>query len=246
MSQSRYLPYGQERCITGALTTDFGFTGQRSERGFGLSDYNARYYDPYLNRFISPDSIVPNPTQPQNLNRYAYTLNNPVRYRDPSGHCVFAFPFDTLACIAVGMALVLGSGTAHETTPEENTNGLIGTALIFGPPAVLGAKSVAESVAIGCAADPECAEKAAKTVDAGRQSAEAVATPPASQELPPQLSSPSEPFGLLPDYGGANPWDGPTTSFVLQEDTTMYRVWGGKSPQTGEWLTTTPPPLEAC
>jgi RHS repeat-associated protein len=88
VAQARYLPYGQERWISGTLTTDFTFTGQRSERGFGLSDYNARYYDPYLNRWISPDSIVPRPGDPQSLNRFSYVLNNPVRHQDPSGHCI--------------------------------------------------------------------------------------------------------------------------------------------------------------
>jgi len=46
----------------------------------------ARQYDPYLNRFLSPDSIVPNPANPQSLNRYSYVLNNPLKYTDPTGH----------------------------------------------------------------------------------------------------------------------------------------------------------------
>ena len=48
--------------------------------------YNARYYDPYLNRFISPDTIIPDPANPQSFNRYAYVLNNPLKYTDPTGH----------------------------------------------------------------------------------------------------------------------------------------------------------------
>jgi RHS repeat-associated protein len=63
--------------------------GQRAEAGFRLMDYNARYYDPYLNRFISADTVVPNPGDPQDLNRYAYAGNNPVRYTDPTGHYLF-------------------------------------------------------------------------------------------------------------------------------------------------------------
>jgi hypothetical protein len=39
-----------------------------------------------LGRFLSADTIVPGPKDPQQLNRYAYGLNNPVKYRDPSGH----------------------------------------------------------------------------------------------------------------------------------------------------------------
>jgi RHS repeat-associated protein len=88
VAHSRYLPYGQERWTDGAAQTDFTFTGQRNERGFGLVDYTARYYDPYLNRWVSADSIVPQPGDPQNLNRYSYTRNNPVLYTDPSGHCI--------------------------------------------------------------------------------------------------------------------------------------------------------------
>ncbi len=48
----------------------------------------ARYYDATIGRFISPDTIVPNWTNPQTLNRYTYTLNNPLKYTDPSGHDV--------------------------------------------------------------------------------------------------------------------------------------------------------------
>jgi RHS repeat-associated protein len=86
VAQTRYLPYGEERWTAGdAQPTDFTFTGQRAE-GFGLMDYKARYYDPRLGRFISPDSIVPNPGSPQDLNRYSYVRGNPLRYHDPSGH----------------------------------------------------------------------------------------------------------------------------------------------------------------
>ena len=43
-------------------------------------------YFPGIMRFISADTIVPDPTNPQTLNRYTYALNNPVKYTDPSGH----------------------------------------------------------------------------------------------------------------------------------------------------------------
>ncbi|PID86971.1 MAG: hypothetical protein CSB13_01705 [Chloroflexi bacterium] len=53
----------------------------------GLIYMNARYYAPTLNRFLSADTIVPDPTNPQQYNRYSYTLNNPINLIDPSGHC---------------------------------------------------------------------------------------------------------------------------------------------------------------
>jgi hypothetical protein len=48
--------------------------------------YRARYYAQGLGRFISADTIVPKSSNPQQFNRYAYVLNNPLRYVDPSGH----------------------------------------------------------------------------------------------------------------------------------------------------------------
>jgi RHS repeat-associated protein len=83
-SRTGYYPFGERRY--GAAVTDYGFTGQREEAGFGLYDYNARYYDAYLNRFVSADAVVPNPGNPQDYNRYAYVVNSPLVYVDPSGH----------------------------------------------------------------------------------------------------------------------------------------------------------------
>lgn len=43
----------------------------------------------YINQFTQPDSIIPDPANPQAWNRYAYVLNNPINANDPSGHkCV--------------------------------------------------------------------------------------------------------------------------------------------------------------
>ena len=46
----------------------------------------ARQFDPALGRFLQADTIVPDPANPQSLNRYSYTPGNPLRYTDPSGH----------------------------------------------------------------------------------------------------------------------------------------------------------------
>jgi RHS repeat-associated protein len=95
VSQQRYMPFGEVRTDVGTITqTDFGYTGQRNldaqgnSFSTGLMDYKARFYDPYLNRFISPDTLTPG--GPQGLNRYSYSNNNPINYNDPTGHCVGA------------------------------------------------------------------------------------------------------------------------------------------------------------
>ena len=51
-----------------------------------LYDFNSRFFTPVAARFISPDSIVPNPADPQSLNRYTAMANNPLKFTDPTGH----------------------------------------------------------------------------------------------------------------------------------------------------------------
>ncbi len=87
-SPTRYYPFGETRYGGGGLPTDQRFTGQAQEAAIGLYYYGARWYDPSLYRFLSADTIVPSPSNPQTLNRYAYTRNNPVKYNDPTGHDV--------------------------------------------------------------------------------------------------------------------------------------------------------------
>jgi len=87
VSQQFFMPWGQVRG-SGLTQTSFNYTGQRLD-GTGLLYYHARYYDPALARFVSADSVVPDPNRPQAFNRYSYVLNNPIRYTDPTGHCSF-------------------------------------------------------------------------------------------------------------------------------------------------------------
>ena len=87
--QARFLPFGGSRTWGSAPTTawlDRGYTGHLHNDGVGLIYMNARYYVPSLGRFASADTIVPDPTNPQQFNRFSYTLNNPLNYKDFSGH----------------------------------------------------------------------------------------------------------------------------------------------------------------
>jgi hypothetical protein len=73
--------------------------------------YHARYYAPYLNRWIQPDTIIPDPASPQSLNRYSYVRNNPLRFVDPSGHvdCSLLPGEDAAACLATKVINVVGN-----------------------------------------------------------------------------------------------------------------------------------------
>ena len=93
LGQQRYMPFGQVRTSASPITqTDFAYTGQRNldaqgnSFSLGLMDYNARFYDDSLGRFTQPDTMTQG--GPQGLNLYSYTLNNPINFNDPSGHCI--------------------------------------------------------------------------------------------------------------------------------------------------------------
>jgi len=86
VAELRYSAWGESRYTSGDTPTQYRYTGQRSEAEIGLYYYVARFYDATLGRFLSADSVVPNIGNPISYDRYAYGLNNPIRYFDPSGH----------------------------------------------------------------------------------------------------------------------------------------------------------------
>ncbi|NLT24050.1 MAG: RHS repeat-associated core domain-containing protein [Syntrophorhabdus sp.] len=90
--------------------TNYTFTGQEDDDETGLYNYNARLYDPELGRFISADSLVPEPGNLQAFNRYSYCVNNPLVYMDPSGHW---FGIDDLIEAVIGA--IIGAAEAAIT-----------------------------------------------------------------------------------------------------------------------------------
>lgn len=65
VGEQRYYPFGFTRLASGSMYTDKLFTGQREMTGLGIYHYQSRFYSPKLGRFLSADSIVPNPFNPQ-------------------------------------------------------------------------------------------------------------------------------------------------------------------------------------
>jgi len=112
---------------------DRGFTGHEHLYSVGLINMNGRVYDPHLGKFLSPDPYVQDPLNPLNYNRYAYCLNNPLKYTDPSGE---------LAANIVG-AIVGGvvGGVLNLATNWDNCDGTWEYVAAFGAGAVGGAAS---------------------------------------------------------------------------------------------------------
>ena len=80
-----YQPYGATAAETGTATARYRYTGKEKD-DTGLYYYGARYYDDALGRFLAADSLLPNIYDPQQLNRFAYVRNNPIKLIDPDGH----------------------------------------------------------------------------------------------------------------------------------------------------------------
>jgi RHS repeat-associated protein len=107
VKESDYSPFGGVRVVVNNDPNAYKFTGKERDPESGLDYFGARYYAAQLGRFMSPDEftggpvdafssndpLVPGPlpygdiTNPQSLNKYAYTYNNPLNLVDPDGHC---------------------------------------------------------------------------------------------------------------------------------------------------------------
>jgi RHS repeat-associated protein len=94
-----------------------GYTGHRHNNlgsapdDIGLIYMNARWYLPGLARFISADTLVPNPTNPQSFNRYSYVRNSPLNLTDPTGHQDIACETNTCG----------GGGGSAQVIPEPSS-----------------------------------------------------------------------------------------------------------------------------
>ena len=86
----QFDPYGRVRSEEGTYQPDVGFTGHRMDvidfEGFHLYDFGARFYDPDLGVFLSPDPVDDEANSAFGLNRYAYVGNNPLCRFDPTGY----------------------------------------------------------------------------------------------------------------------------------------------------------------
>jgi len=84
----KYYPFGLEAEGWGGQAGRTKFAGHERDEGVGFDYMLARYYSGGLARFVSADPAArfrENLTKPQRWNRYAYALNNPLKYFDLDG-----------------------------------------------------------------------------------------------------------------------------------------------------------------
>ena len=104
ISRHDYYPFGGEFTPSSDGETH-KFTGKERDSETGLDYFGARYYGSTIGRFLSPDEFPGGPVSafggdpappgplpyadianPQSLNKYSYTYNNPLNMVDPDGH----------------------------------------------------------------------------------------------------------------------------------------------------------------
>ncbi len=98
--EAAYFPFGELRNTYQPgvhLRPPYGFTGKEQDDESGLHYFEQRYLTGRLGRFASVDPMYVSPdalpadrlagylAQPQDLNLYAYSRNNPIRFIDPTG-----------------------------------------------------------------------------------------------------------------------------------------------------------------
>jgi RHS repeat-associated protein len=89
-----FLPFGGEMAYSTTCAQNYKFTGLERDSETGNDHTPHRMYDPSLGRWLSPDPLAGDITNPQSLNRYAYVLNNPTIFTDPMGlDCSDPVPF---------------------------------------------------------------------------------------------------------------------------------------------------------
>ena len=115
VSEVRYKAWGEVRYASGNVPTKYQYTGQYNDSYINLLWYGSRHYDPYLNQFTQPDTIVPDLYNPQDWNRYSYARNNPLRYTDPDGH------FPIIPIIALVGIFFIFNGTSDSYRPNLST-----------------------------------------------------------------------------------------------------------------------------
>jgi RHS repeat-associated protein len=126
-----YDPFGQ--VVAGGADNRRRFTSEVQDDATGLIYLRARDYDPATGRFLTRDPFHGLAGLPSTQNPYAYALNNPTTYNDPSGKFVNIIIGALIGAVAGYLAWELYT----EACPCEKDNwqgmlSVIGTGLLSG------------------------------------------------------------------------------------------------------------------
>jgi RHS repeat-associated protein len=84
LGRQDYDPFGREILAAWGVPPEH-FAGETSDSEAQQAYFHAREFQNRTGRFTAVDPVFDGISEPQRWNRYAYALNNPVRFTDPSG-----------------------------------------------------------------------------------------------------------------------------------------------------------------
>jgi len=107
-----YLPFGEDFPAPSVVDVR-RFASKERDEETSFDYFGARYYTSGTGRFTTVDPVFAQAAavaNPQLWNRYAYDLNNPLRFVDPDGRCIWD------ACAAEGTAVYMVGAAAIAST----------------------------------------------------------------------------------------------------------------------------------
>ena len=131
-----------------AAINPFRYRGYYLDDETGLYYLNARYYDPEIGRFISPDGTeYLDPESVNGLNIYVYCGNNPVINIDPSGQFLISTAVLIGAIIGGIIGATVGGVVAYNVASNSGAEGweLVGWTLL----GVIGGGAVGAAIGAG-------------------------------------------------------------------------------------------------
>jgi RHS repeat-associated protein len=148
-----YDPYGRTRAGSSPSLEVIGYAGGVADPG-GFIKFGTRFYNPNTGRFTQMD-----PAGMEN-NPYAYALNNPINYIDPTGTSAWGVLGDLFDELSVVLDIADFGKVLAESDPAEQRRLAAQFALEFGVAAVCNALVAATAVltlsasliaSVGCA-----------------------------------------------------------------------------------------------
>ena len=223
------------------ILNPFRYRSYYYDHGIGLYFLKTRYYDPQIGRFMTIDDIsYLDPENINGLNLYAYCENNPVNLVDYTGHAPEWLKWLGIGLAIVGTILVVAAVTVL-TCGVGTLAGTMAGAVIYGAAqgVVIGAAvGVVAGGVIGGALSGWSAEGILIGMGIGLGGGAIIGGVIGGFA---RASSFTANSAYISQYGGTpkdvlSTFKGNPKLKILNNNTTVYRTWGGGSGKYGHWI----------